>query len=79
VLEHVNVLPFATVIVADAAGAVIVTLLTLVAVATPSVGVVNEGDVANTRAPVPVSSDITPASCAEVVAANWANVPDFRA
>ncbi len=29
------------------------------------------GDVPNTRAPVPVSSEITPLSCADVVAANW--------
>ena len=28
------------------------------------------GDVANTNLPVPVSSEITPANCAEVVAAN---------
>ena len=31
--------------------------------------VVNPGDVPNTKTPVPVSSDITPANCAEVVAA----------
>ena len=37
----------------------------------PSAGVTSVGDVANTNAPVPVSSDITPANCAEVVAANW--------
>jgi hypothetical protein len=42
----------------------------LVAVATPSAGVTNVGVLANTNAPVPVSSEITPASCAEVVAAN---------
>lgn len=35
-----------------------------------SVGVVREGDVENTADPVPVSSDRTAASCAEVVAAN---------
>lgn len=29
------------------------------------------GDVANTTEPEPVSSEITPASCAEVVEANW--------
>jgi hypothetical protein len=41
-----------------------------------------DGDVANTKAPLPVSSDITPANSAEVVAANTlslllvvANVP----
>ena len=33
-------------------------------------GVVNEGLVPNTNAPLPVSSLITPANCAEVVAAN---------
>jgi hypothetical protein len=39
-----------------------------------AVGVpVNAGDPANTRAPVPVSSEIMPASCAEVVAANCDN------
>src|SRR3990167_10591418 len=41
-----------------------------VAEATPSVGVVNAGDVPNTNNPLPVSFEITPASCAEVVAAN---------
>jgi hypothetical protein len=34
-------------------------------------GVVSDGDVPNTSAPVPVSSLITPASWADVVAANW--------
>jgi hypothetical protein len=43
----------------------------LVPVAAPIDGVVSVGDVANTRAPDPVSSEITPANCAEVVAANW--------
>ena len=56
VLLQVNVLPSATVIVALVAGAVMVTLLIEVAEATPSVGVVSEGLVANTSAPVPVSS-----------------------
>ena len=37
----------------------------------PSAGVTSVGDVAKTNVPVPVSSDITPASCADVVAANW--------
>lgn len=36
----------------------------------PNVGVTNVGDVANTKAPDPVSSLITPANCDEVVAAN---------
>ena len=35
----------------------------------PNAGVVNEGEVPNTNAPLPVSSDITPASSEEVVAA----------
>ena len=42
---------------------------TLVAVATPKVGVTKVGEVANTNAPEPVSSDIFPANSAEVVAA----------
>jgi len=42
----------------------------LVAVAAPRTGVTRVGVLANTRAPVPVSSEITPASSAEVVAAN---------
>jgi hypothetical protein len=36
----------------------------------PNAGVTRVGDVANTNAPLPVSSDITPANCNEVVAAN---------
>lgn len=36
----------------------------------PRAGVTSVGDVANTNAPDPVSSEITPASCKEVVAAN---------
>ena len=35
----------------------------------PSAGVTNVGLVAKTNAPLPVSSDITPANCAELVAA----------
>lgn len=58
---------------------VIVAPLILVAVATPRTGVTRVGLVANTRAPDPVSSLITPASCAEVVEANCARVPDVRA
>ena len=53
-------------------------LLKEVPVATPIFGVVSVGLVANTRAPEPVSSEITPANCAEVVAANCANVPDVK-
>jgi hypothetical protein len=44
-----------------------VILLNDVPVATPNTGVTNVGLVANTKAPEPVSSDITPASCDEVV------------
>jgi hypothetical protein len=36
----------------------------------PNAGVTRTGEVANTKAPLPVSSDITPANCNEVVAAN---------
>jgi hypothetical protein len=49
-------LPLAKVKVAEVAGAVIVTLLTLVALATPNVGVTRVGEVLNTIDPVPVSS-----------------------
>jgi hypothetical protein len=41
-----------------------------VASAAPKVGVTSVGEVAKTRTPVPVSSEITPASWAEVVDAN---------
>jgi hypothetical protein len=50
--------------------ALIVSPLIVVAVATPRTGVVNVGEVANTSNPEPVLSDITPASSADVVAAN---------
>ena len=54
-LEAVSVLPSAMVSVALVAGAVMATLFTLVAEATPSVGVVKEGEVANaTTVPEPV-------------------------
>jgi hypothetical protein len=46
----------------------------LVAVATPSTGVTSVGVLANTNAPLPVSSEITPASSAEVVAASADNL-----
>jgi membrane-bound lytic murein transglycosylase len=62
VLETVRVFPSASVSVAEVAGAVSVTLLTEVAVATPREGVVKVGEFAKTKAPLPVSSDITPAS-----------------
>lgn len=55
-LLAVNVLPSAIVRVDPVAGAVRVTLLIVVAEATPSVGVTNVGDVAKTAAPDPVSS-----------------------
>lgn len=54
VLLAVSVFPSAIVSVEPVAGAVSVTLLTVVAVATPSVGVVNDGLVARaTTVPVP--------------------------
>ena len=55
VFDAVNVLPSAIVNVADVAGAVIVTLLIVVAEAAPKVGVVNDGDVAKANTvPEPV-------------------------
>ena len=55
VFETVKTLPFAIVSVADEAGAVIVTLLIEVAVATPSKGVVSVGVSCTTKVvPVPV-------------------------
>ena len=54
--DVINDEPFAKVSVALVAGAVIATLFMLVALATPRVGVVNDGDVAKTSAPEPVSS-----------------------
>lgn len=49
-----RVFPSAIVRVLPVAGAVKVTLLTVVAVATPSIGVMRVGDVAATGEPVPV-------------------------
>ena len=66
-LLAVRVLPSAMVRVDPVAGAVIATLFTLVAVATPMVGVVKVGLVANTARPVPVSSSNAPANPAELV------------
>ena len=57
--------------VADAG---IVVPLMLVAVAAPNTGVTSVGEVPNTKAPVPVSSEMTPASSAEVVAASADNL-----
>lgn len=68
--DAVKVFPSAMVKVEPVAGAVIATLLIEVAVATPKVGVTSVGLVAKTSAPLPVSSEITEASCAEVVAPN---------
>mgnify|MGYP006285575721 CR=1 FL=1 len=56
VLLHVNVLLSAIVSVLPVSGAVIATLLILVALATPSVGVTNVGLFENTTALEPVSS-----------------------
>ena len=72
VLLDVNVFPSVIVSVEPVAGAVTVTLFTVVAVAAPIFGVVKVGDVAKTVAPVPVSSESAPASPAEFV-----NVPCF--
>lgn len=58
----VRVTPSGIVKVDPVAGAVIVTLLIVVAVATPRVGVVSVGEVANTAEPLPVSSDTAVAS-----------------
>src|SRR3990167_7742102 len=68
VLEAVKVLPSAIVKVAEVAGAVRVSLLIVVAVATPRTGVTKVGEVARTAKPDPVSSLKTPANWAEVVA-----------
>ena len=48
-------------------------------VTVPKIGVVSVGLVAKHNNPDPVSFEITPASSAEVVAANCANVPDVTA
>jgi hypothetical protein len=60
----------ANVKVAPVAGWVKVNLFIDVAVATPNTGVTKVGEVAKTRLPEPVSSEITPNNCADVVAAN---------
>ncbi len=56
VFDAVSALPSATVSVALVAGAVIATLLMLVAVATPRTGVVSVGLVARTGAPEPCAA-----------------------
>lgn len=53
--------------------AVPVALVATNAEGVPRAGVTSVGELANTSAPLPVSSLITPASCAEVVAANCDN------
>ena len=75
VLLTVNVLPSKIVNVEPVAGAVNVTLLMVVAEATPRTGVTKVGVLLKTATPVPVSSDKTPANWAEVVAANWLRFP----
>jgi len=45
----------------------------------PRSGVISAGESLNTSNPEPVSFEITPASCAEVVAANWSNPFEVRA
>jgi hypothetical protein len=57
VLLAVKVLPFATVTVDPVAGCVIATLLTVVAVATPNVGVTKVGEFEPTKFPLPVTPD----------------------
>ena len=52
-----------------------VALVSVADVGVPRMGETRVGEVLNTANPVPVSSLSTPASCAEVVAANWASVP----
>ena len=67
VFEAVRVLPSAMVRVALVAGAVRVSLLMVVAEATPRAGVTKVGEVANTKAPVPVSFVKEVSSCREVM------------
>jgi hypothetical protein len=64
VLVAERVLPSEMVRVEPVAGAVTVTLLMEVAEAIPNTGVTRVGVLANTNAPVPVSSDTTPAKLA---------------
>ena len=78
VLLAVSVLPFAIVSVLPAAGAVIVTLFTVVAVAAPMFGVTSVGLVANTSAPEPVSSVTAAARFADVGVARNVDTPVAR-
>ena len=77
-LDAVRVLPSAIVRVDPVAGAVSVTLLIVVAVATPSEGVVSDGDVAKTSAPEPVSSVTAVAKLALVGVAKNVAIPEAR-
>jgi hypothetical protein len=65
--EVIKVDPSTKVSVADVVGVVKTTLLILEADATPNVGVTRTGDVANTKAPLPVSSEIILANAELVV------------
>jgi hypothetical protein len=56
-----------------------VALVNVPDVGVPRIGLTNVGVLANTNAPVPVSSEITPASWEDVVAANCAKVLVVRA
>ena len=69
-----NPLPLAGVNVIAPLDVVNVGQARLVADATPRIGVTNVGDVAKTRLPDPVSSLMTPASSADVVAAKTLNL-----
>ena len=64
---------FAVVVSVDVDG--IAVPLIVVAVAAPSTGVMSVGVFTRQTAPVPDSSEITPANCAEVVDANWLRLP----
>ena len=67
----VRVLPSAMVKVDPVAGVVKVTLLILVALATPKTGVVRVGEVAKTARPEPVSSLRAAINPAELVRRVW--------
>jgi hypothetical protein len=56
-----------------------VALVNTKTVGVPKLGVTNEGDVLNTRLPEPVSFEITPANCAEVVEENCPRFPEVTA
>ena len=75
-LLAVSVFPSAIVKVAEDAGAVMATLLMLVAEAAPRVGVVRLGLVANTSDPVPVSSVTAAARLADDGVPSQVATPD---